>query len=40
MKQIDLGDVRDSLALNQFVIEVPAPTATKARLALERMVAA
>ncbi|MCI4320033.1 MAG: quinolinate synthase NadA [Thermoplasmata archaeon] len=40
MKQIDLTDVRDSLALNQFVIEVPAPTAAKARLALERMVAA
>jgi quinolinate synthase len=40
MKQIDLTDVRDSLALNQYVIEVPTETAAKARRALERMVAA
>jgi quinolinate synthase len=40
MKEIDLGDVRDSLARSQYVIDVPAPTAAKARLALERMVAA
>ncbi|HZY69934.1 MAG TPA: quinolinate synthase NadA [Thermoplasmata archaeon] len=40
MKQIDLTDVRDSLSLNRFVIDVPEETAGKARLALERMVAA
>ena len=40
MKQIDLADIRDSLALRQYVIEVPAPTAAKARLALDRMIAA
>jgi quinolinate synthase len=40
MKQIDLVDVRDSLSKNQFVIDVPAETARKARLALERMIAA
>jgi quinolinate synthase len=40
MKEIDLGDVRDSLAKNQFVIDVPEPTRLKARQALERMVAA
>jgi quinolinate synthase len=40
MKQIDLTDVRDSLALNQFQIEVPADIAARARLALERMIAA
>jgi quinolinate synthase len=40
MKQIDLTDVRDSLLHRQFVIDVPAPVAAKARLALERMVAA
>ena len=40
MKQIDLADVRDSLALRQFVIEVDDGVAAKARLALERMVAA
>ena len=39
MKEIDLEDVRDSLALNQFAIEVPEPTASRARRALERMVA-
>jgi len=40
MKEISLEDVRDSLALNQFRIEVPPETAEKARVALERMVAA
>ncbi|MCI4321835.1 MAG: quinolinate synthase NadA [Thermoplasmata archaeon] len=40
MKEIDLVDVRDSLALNRFQIDVPTETATKARRALERMVAA
>jgi quinolinate synthase len=40
MKQIDLTDVRDSLALNRFVIEVPDGIAAKARVALDRMVAA
>ena len=40
MKQIDLTDVRDSLLHRRFVIDVPLATAAKARLALERMVAA
>lgn len=40
MKQIDLTDIRDSLALNRFQIDVPAETARKARLALDRMIAA
>jgi quinolinate synthase len=40
MKEISLEDVRDSLALNQFAIDVPLDVAAKARLALERMVAA
>jgi quinolinate synthase len=40
MKEIDLEDVRNSLAQNQFVIDVPEATATRARRALERMVAA
>ena len=40
MKEIDLEDVRRSLAENQFVIDVPEATATRARQALERMVAA
>ena len=40
MKQIDLTDVRDSLALGQFVVDVPAETARKARRALDRMIAA
>jgi len=40
MKEISLEDVRDSLALGQYRIEVPNETAAKARLALERMVAA
>ena len=40
MKQIDLTDIRDSLALNRYVIDVPEPTAIRARRALERMIAA
>ncbi|MGB6501621.1 MAG: quinolinate synthase NadA [Thermoplasmata archaeon] len=40
MKEIGLEDVRDSLARLQYAIEVPAPVAERARLALERMVAA
>jgi len=40
MKEIDLEDVRNSLAENQFVIDVPEATAARARQALERMVAA
>jgi quinolinate synthase len=40
MKQIDLADIRDSLKLNQFVIDVPIEIARKARLALDRMIAA
>jgi quinolinate synthase len=40
MKQIDLGDVRDSLALGQHVIDVPTETARRARRALDRMIAA
>jgi quinolinate synthase len=40
MKQIDLADVRDSLAFRQFVIEVPSETAQRARRALDRMIAA
>jgi quinolinate synthase len=40
MKQIDLADVRDSLAFGQYRIEVPRETAEKARRALERMIAA
>jgi len=40
MKEISLEDVRDSLALGQFRIDVPPETAAKARVALERMVAA
>lgn len=39
MKQIDLTDIRDSLRLHRYRIEVPEPTATRARRALERMVA-
>lgn len=39
MKQIDLTDVRDSLRLHRYRIEVPEPTASRARRALERMVA-
>jgi len=40
MKEISLEDVRDSLALDQYRIEVPSDVASKARVALERMVAA
>jgi quinolinate synthase len=40
MKEISLEDVRDSLALDQYRIEVPSDVAAKARIALERMVAA
>jgi len=40
MKEISLEDVRDSLALDRYRIEVPTETAAKARVALERMVAA
>ena len=40
MKQIDLTDVRDSLRHGQYVIDVPPETARRARLALERMIAA
>ncbi len=40
MKEIGLEDVRDSLALGQHVIDVPPDVATRARRALERMVAA
>jgi len=39
MKEIDLADVRDSLALGRFRIDVPAETARRARTALERMIA-
>lgn len=39
MKEIDLEDIRNSLAFGQFKIEVPQETARKARLALERMIA-
>ncbi len=39
MKEIDLQDVRDSLALSQYEIDVPAETARRARGALERMIA-
>ena len=40
MKEIDLGDVRDSLAKLQYPIDVAPPIAARARRALERMVAA
>ncbi len=40
MKEIDLTDVRDSLAQMRYVIDVPGPVAAKARQALERMIAA
>jgi quinolinate synthase len=40
MKEIELEDVRDSLAMNRFVIDIPEPTRERARRALERMVAA
>jgi len=40
MKEIRLEDVRDSLRLGRYEIEVPSDTATRARRSLERMVAA
>ncbi len=40
MKEISLEDVRDSLELGQFEIEVDAAIASRARRALDRMVAA
>jgi len=40
MKEIDLTDIRDSLALLHYRIEVAPDVAAKARRALERMVAA
>ena len=40
MKEITLEDIRDSLALDRYRIEVPTPVADRARRALERMVAA
>jgi quinolinate synthase len=40
MKEIELEDVRDALALGRYAIDVPEGVAAKARLALERMVAA
>jgi quinolinate synthase len=40
MKEIDLTDVRDSLLKRQYAIDVPEATARRARVALERMVAA
>ena len=40
MKEIDLTDVRDSLAKDQFVIDVPDETARRARRSLDRMLAA
>jgi quinolinate synthase len=40
MKEIDLTDVRDALLHRQYVVDVPAETAERARHALERMVAA
>ena len=39
MKEIGLEDVRDALARLQYRIDVPAPTAERARRALERMIA-
>lgn len=39
MKQISLEDVRDSLALGRYEIDVPPETARRARGALERMIA-
>ena len=40
MKEIELADVRDSLLYGRYRIDVPPDVATKARRALERMVAA
>jgi len=39
MKEIELEDVRDSLALGRYVIDVPPDVAAKARRALKRMIA-
>ncbi len=39
MKEVDLADVRDSLALGRFVVDVPPDIARRARGALERMIA-
>jgi len=39
MKSIDLEDVRDSLAKLRYRVDVPAPTAARARDVLERMIA-
>ncbi|MFZ0698936.1 MAG: quinolinate synthase NadA [Thermoplasmata archaeon] len=39
MKEIDLGDIRDSLRDMRYVIDVPPDVARRARRALERMVA-
>jgi quinolinate synthase len=40
MKEIDLTDIRDSLRDLRYVIEVPEAIAGRARLALDRMIAA
>lgn len=40
MKQVDLADIRDSLRLNQYVVDVPPETAQRARRAIDRMIAA
>jgi quinolinate synthase len=40
MKEIDLTDVRDSLQLGRYEIDVPPDIAARARRALDRMVAA
>ena len=40
MKQVDLPDIRDSLRLYQYVVDVPPETARRARRAIDRMIAA
>ena len=40
MKEIELEDVRDSLVEGRYAIDVPPEVASRARLSLERMVAA
>ncbi len=40
MKEISLADVRDSLKLGRYVIDVPPEIAARARRSLERMIAA
>jgi quinolinate synthase len=40
MREITLEDVRDSLLKMQFKIELPADIIKKARVPLERMIAA